>query len=205
MPKLAINIKRVNMNHIKIGLAVALSLLINFAVFYNFNHNNKKNWLLNQSELQTGANTSGIIENINLISSLNNQQNNKQTSPNKKLQGKQQKKIANTKSQASTSSGSANPQIKQLAKLKYSPPPLVYPSEAVQKNAVGKVTLKAFINSEGIISNITVVIGSGYKILDEAAIEWFKKLKFEAATNGEQAIGSFVSQTISFSLNEATN
>ena len=55
------------MNTFKSYFAITLSLLINFAIFYPLGHK-QNSWELDQSELQSGADTDDIIENINIVS-----------------------------------------------------------------------------------------------------------------------------------------
>lgn len=213
------------MNKIKICTSIALSLLINFAIFYTL-VKKEQVWKLSQSSLKTGANTSGIKENMQ-IASINIVTTPAQiqlevaapvTKPrpapiirppvkptkvedNKLVTPAVIEKKSLAKPITSLASGEASPKISQKARLQSSPPPIVYPPGAIEQNAIGKVSLKAFIDIDGKISKVEVIASSGYKVLDEAAIEWFHELKFYPAKEDNVQVGSFVSQTISFSLN----
>ena len=52
------------------------------------------------------------------------------------------------------------------------------------------------------IRSVEIIKSSGYKVLDEAAIKWFRELSFKPAHDGNSVIDSVVSQTITFDLNE---
>jgi TonB family protein len=196
MPKLAINIKDLSMKRFKLYIAIMLSILIHIGLLYSPQH--KNTWEIGASELKTGLNTKGM--NINLVNQPKPSQ--KQLVHKVVKDGHKLLAAKVTPTQTSSSSSMASPKIVQKARLQYAPPPIVYPKGAIEQNAIGKVALKAFIDVDGQINNIEIIASSGYKILDDAAIEWFKKLNFIPASDGETNVGSFVSQTISFSLND---
>ena len=211
------------MKHFKFYFALTMSLLINFSIFYMIDNKSKK-WELAASQLKTGANTSTLIENINIIeasvakqvtqtqksvhSELVKLKGNKvkvqqaQTQMQKQIQEKVKSKAIVTAISA-PSGGVASPQIAQKAQLKSTPGPLIYPPQAIKDNSTGKVGLKAIIKSNGRISNIEVAQSSGSPALDEAAIKWFSELNFEPANDGVAPINSVVTQTINFDLHEA--
>ncbi|TXI98688.1 MAG: energy transducer TonB [Neisseriales bacterium] len=220
------------MNSFKPYFAITLSLLINFAIFHQLGQK-QNSWELDQSELQSGADTDGVIENINIVSQTTKVDTTKpaQKTPEEKISKKivtetkkpvvkplakpvatenSPTKVAdssqNTKpitaENTPAASGRASPQIAHKAQLVSAPPPLVYPAEAIKQNAIGKVSIKAQIDMYGKISNIEVIASSGYKVLDEAAIKWFRELSFKPASDGTNPVNSTVSQTITFDLNE---
>ena len=216
------------MNTFKPYFAITLSLLINFAIFHQLGHK-QNSWELDQSELQSGADTDGIIENINIVSQITKTVTTKpaQKTPEEKISKKivtETKKTGakpvakenlptkvadstqNTKlitaENTQAASGRSSPQIAHKAQLVSAPPPLVYPAEAIKQNAIGKVSIRAQIDMYGKISKIEVIASSGYKLLDEAAIKWFRELSFKPAHDGSSAVDSIVSQTITFDLNE---
>jgi protein TonB len=220
------------MNTFKPYFAITLSLLINFAIFHQLGHK-QNSWELDQSELQSGADTDGVIENINIVSQTTKAVTTKPTQKtpeekiNKKIVTETKKSVVkplakpvvtensstkvvdssqNTKpitaENAQAASGRASPQIAHKAQLVSAPPPLVYPAEAIKQNAIGKVSIRAQIDMYGKINQIEVIASSGYKVLDEAAIKWFRELSFKPANDGTSPINSIVSQTISFDLNE---
>jgi len=106
-------------------------------------------------------------------------------------------------SSTNSNAAQARPEIMQKARLMHTPPPIGYPAAAIKENAYGKVTLSALISDAGKISQIKILNSSGYKILDDAAIEWFEKLEFSPANNGKIAVSSTVTQVITFSLKDA--
>lgn len=216
------------MNTIKPYVAITLSLLINFAIFYQLGHK-QNSWELDQSELQSGADTDGVIENINIVSQTTKVDTTKpvQKTPEEKISKKivtetkkaTTKPVSNEKlateiaddsqsekpvikENTQAASGRASPQIAHKAQLVSAPPPLVYPLEAIKQNAVGKVSIRAQIDSNGKIGKIEIVTSSGYKVLDEAAIKWFRELSFKPAHDGTSPVGSVILQTITFDLNE---
>jgi TonB family protein len=57
-----------------------------------------------------------------------------------------------------------------------------YPLEAQKDGKSGKVLLNLFITADGNIDKVNINKSSGYKILDDAAVEYGKKLRFSPAT-----------------------
>lgn len=213
------------MNNKTIYLAVAISLIIHTGFYFGWQQS-KNSWLLAETPLKTGTSSKGLIEHLNLISktqdaSVNKTQATRQNTP-KTVATKENKKI-NKMSKAtdkieikpeqnerrasatSSSSAEASQQITQKAKVEYAPPPISYPPEAIAQNAKGKVKVKALVDTDGTVKNVEILISSGYKILDEEAIAWFKKVKFSPALSANEKIASVVTQTISFDLNEAAH
>ncbi len=213
------------MNHKTIYLAVTVSLIIHAGFYFGWQQK-KNSWLLAETPLKTGTGSKGLIEHLNLISktqdaSVNKTQATRQNTP-KTVAQKENKKINKTSkatdkieikpeqneqfaSTTSSSSAEASQQITQKAKVEYAPPPISYPPEAIAQNARGKVRVKALIDIDGSVKNIEIIVSSGYKILDEEAIAWFKKVKFSPALSANEKIASVVTQTISFDLNEAAH
>lgn len=215
------------MNNLKSYIAVIISILINFGVFYQLGQKHN-NWQLTPSDLQSGANANGRIENLNIVSQATKAVTAKPTPLEEKVskntinkakksivtsethESLATKTVENTQSEKQATkenipedSGKSSPQIvAHKAQLVSAPPPLVYPAEAIKQNAIGKVSIRAQIDSDGKISKIDIIKSSGYKVLDEAAIQWFRQLSFKPAHNGNSTINSFVSQTITFDLNE---
>jgi TonB family protein len=62
----------------------------------------------------------------------------------------------------------------------------VYPAEALKDRIEGKVAIKFFVNRTGKVSNVLVESTSGSNILDSAAVDYVKSLKFiPAQANGQ--------------------
>lgn len=57
-------------------------------------------------------------------------------------------------------------------------PEFIYPAEAIEKNIEGDVQLLLLVSKEGNVKEAKVKNSSGYKILDEAAINFGKKIKY---------------------------
>ena len=210
----------------KTYLALIISLMINFSVFYSLHNSSQQTWELSQNELTLGENLPALLENMS-ISSMKRKveaqikKTNEKAPPEKTLKKSltamhkkvvpqqetpqpttAEKSHADALNENSNAAGKATPQITQKAQLRSAPPPLVYPQEAVKESITGKVTLSASINEEGKIGEILVQKSSGSTILDEAAIGWFKQLKFNPASDGKNSISSKVTQTIAFSLKD---
>ncbi len=213
------------MNNKTIYLAIIISLIIHAGLYFGWQQK-KNSWLLAETALKTGTSSKGLVEHLNLVSKpteakrkMPNKQvnlNQKQLAitekvqkpvvslANKKVVTKQQKpQEMNASSQSSNAE--ASQQITQKAKVEYAPPPISYPPEAIAQNARGKVKVKAVIDIDGSVKNIEILVSSGYKILDEEAIRWFRKVKFSPALSANEKIASVVTQTISFDLNDINN
>ncbi len=223
MLKLAINTNGQRLMNNKITfLAITVSLALHGVVYYSWQQK-KNSWLLAETALKTGTSSKGLIEHLNLVSKpteTTSKTPNKQVKPvqkqvaitkkiekpittiaNKKMAVEQQKS-QEIKASSNSSNAEASQQITQKAKVEYAPPPISYPPEAIAQNAKGKVKVKALIDIDGSIKNIEILVSSGYKILDEEAIAWFKKVKFSPALSANEKIASVVTQTITFDLNE---
>lgn len=96
----------------------------------------------------------------------------------------------------------SSPKINQNAKVRYAPPPLSYPKEAIDQNIQGKVKLLANIDVNGNVESISIIQSSGSGILDQAAKRWFKKLQFFPALKDSSAVPSTIIKTVSFSLKD---
>ncbi len=97
---------------------------------------------------------------------------------------------------------SAKIKITEAPKLAYTPPRLDYPASAIKNNEEGKVKVKAVIDAKGQIRQVFVVQSSGFGDLDQAAVTWFKKLKFTPAKSDDKTVAATVEQTISFNFQE---
>ncbi len=68
--------------------------------------------------------------------------------------------------------------------------PVIYPSRAVELGQQGMVTLHALISLDGLPKKMRVVISSGSKILDFAAMAAVQKWQFHPAhQNGRATVG----------------
>ncbi|WP_119328877.1 energy transducer TonB [Cysteiniphilum halobium] len=92
--------------------------------------------------------------------------------------------------------------ITQAPKLSFIPPKLNYPNTAIKNNEEGKVKIKAVIDAKGQVANVQIIQSSGFSVLDQAAIIWFKKLHFKPAQSGKTPVSATVIKIVSFNLQE---
>jgi len=79
-------------------------------------------------------------------------------------------------------------------------PRLEYPEAARTFEYEGTVFIKAFLDANADIKRIVVVQGSGYPILDSAAVNYIAQCKFTPAQQNKKPIGVWIGQTVSFKL-----
>lgn len=82
----------------------------------------------------------------------------------------------------------------------YSPQP-DYPMLLREQGVGGVVWLRVWVDSEGRPVEIKLAKGSGYRLLDDAALRAVRQWKFIPARNGEQGLASWVEFPIRFTLN----
>ncbi|MDU4959063.1 MAG: TonB family protein [Sporomusaceae bacterium] len=79
----------------------------------------------------------------------------------------------------------------------------VYPLAARLYNITGTVSLRIRIHTDGSVGEVTIRKSSGYKILDEAAVDVARTWQFIPATDREGVpVESFVLQPVSFRLSD---
>jgi len=83
---------------------------------------------------------------------------------------------------------------------KYQNPPPQYPALAERNGWEGTVMLKAFVEKEGRASQVLVDRGSGFKILDSAALKTVRKWQFEPGRMGGVVVSSWVKIPIRFRI-----
>ncbi len=93
-------------------------------------------------------------------------------------------------------------EITRQPKLAYTPPKLNYPITAINNNEQGKVKIEANITITGAVGELKIIQSSGFQALDQAAIKWFKKLKFTPALSQGKVVSTKVVQVVSFNLQE---
>ncbi|NBS14367.1 MAG: energy transducer TonB [Verrucomicrobia bacterium] len=76
----------------------------------------------------------------------------------------------------------------------------VYPDYARKKGWHGSVLLRAQVSSHGTVESITLLQGSGYSLLDEAAAAAVRKWRFFPKKVDGQATSSLVDIPVKFSL-----
>ena len=78
----------------------------------------------------------------------------------------------------------------------------IYPSQAQRKKQEGIVTLVVTVNTNGAPMKIEVKHGTGFSLLDEAAVQAVRHWQFEPAKIGKRPIISSVEIPISFKLSK---
>jgi periplasmic protein TonB len=98
--------------------------------------------------------------------------------------------------------GQADPRPSQNARpdYAYNPQP-DYPMLLREQGVGGVVWLRVWVDSDGRPVEIKLAKGSGYRLLDDAALRAVKQWRFIPAKNGEQRMASWVEFPIRFTLN----
>ncbi|SMC99890.1 energy transducer TonB [Sporomusa malonica] len=78
-----------------------------------------------------------------------------------------------------------------------------YPQAARKAGWEGSVVVRLLIDTDGSVESVSVKVGSGYGILDEAAVQTVKKWRFSPAKKGSVPITSFHDVRVRFRLDEA--
>ena len=76
--------------------------------------------------------------------------------------------------------------------------PFVYPAEARKQGIEGNVLVNMLINEKGIPENLWVKISSGNHMLDSAAVEYAKKMRFSPATKNGKPVSTSVIFPVKF-------
>lgn len=79
-------------------------------------------------------------------------------------------------------------------------PAPTYPALSRQLGEQGKVLLRALVNADGSVAQVTLRKTSGYDRLDSAALETVKQWRFVPAKRAAQPVAAWVVVPISFSL-----
>ncbi|MCF6766400.1 energy transducer TonB [Thiotrichales bacterium 19S3-7] len=198
---------------LRLTFAFILSICINLGLFYAVvDQTQHKKWTLGATAYKAQS-----IESINLnqitfesqkVKQVKKEDQDKKTQKNTLTKSKPQKKSKPNQSSIKATSTAQKiiktpPKIITKAKLNEALPDLKYPQEAIKNNTSGKVIVKAIIDNNGNVKTISVIHSSGSTILDQAAINWFKSLKFTPAQSTKGPITSNITQTITFKLKEA--
>jgi TonB family protein len=80
----------------------------------------------------------------------------------------------------------------------------IYPSMSKRLGEQGIVTLNVFVNSDGSVSELRIKSTSGYKRLDESAVEAVKLWRFNPAIEYGKAVSAWTEVTIPFKLLDTT-
>lgn len=75
-----------------------------------------------------------------------------------------------------------------------------YPAVSRRLREEGRVTLRVFVDAQGLPARIELRTSSGYERLDNVALETVRQWKFVPARRGDEAVSAWVLVPISFSL-----
>lgn len=209
----------------KIAIAITGSIAINFSIWAALNSTPKTTWHLGQTDLKAQT-VASLMQALQLtettadskatpvakeLKTANVAVEKKEKKPQEIVKPKEHKAEVH-KSTVKTQAKEVSKQnvkkqqaiakITQAPKLAFTPPQLTYPSSAIKNNEEGKVKVKAVINAQGQVADVTIIQSSGFGVLDQAAIAWFKQLHFKPAQSGKTPVTASVVQVISFNLQE---
>jgi protein TonB len=91
--------------------------------------------------------------------------------------------------------------VAQELKAKQRVEPL-YPAGSRRDGEEGTVRLRVLVDERGRPSEVQLAQGSGFARLDDAAMDAVRRWRFQAATNGSNAISAWTQVNISFKLTE---
>ncbi|GGF97953.1 MULTISPECIES: energy transducer TonB [Cysteiniphilum] len=215
----------------KIAIAITGSIAINFSIWAALNSTPKTTWHLGQTDFKAQT-VASLMQALQLtettaassatpvakdLKTANVAVEQKEKKPQKIIKPKEHKAEAHkstVKTQAketkevkeisrqNVKKQQAIAKITQAPKLAFTPPQLTYPGSAIKNNEEGKVKVKAVINAQGQVADVKIIQSSGFGVLDQAAIAWFKKLHFKPAQSGKTPVTASVVQMISFNLQE---
>ncbi len=80
------------------------------------------------------------------------------------------------------------------------PPPL-YPNSARRSGVQGKVTLAVNVTTEGTAGDVIISKSSGYRLLDDAALDAVRRWRFVPAKRGNEIVEAKVLVPVEFKLN----
>lgn len=81
-------------------------------------------------------------------------------------------------------------------------PRLMYPKEAQEKDYEGTSKVYLSIAKDGTVDNVVLLESSGYDVLDNAALDYCKKLVFKPAEKEGEPINCKISQKVIFDFQE---
>ena len=100
---------------------------------------------------------------------------------------------------AAAISGGAGAVSKARPDYAYNPAP-DYPLLLRERGVEGVVWIKVWVEVDGCPGEIVMAKGSGYRLLDEAALRAVRQWRFLPARRGDQALAGWVEFPIRFSL-----
>ena len=79
-------------------------------------------------------------------------------------------------------------------------PPPAYPAVARRQGQQGRVILRVLVNAAGGADQVEIRKGTGYSMLDAAALEAVRRWRFVPARQGDQPVAAWVLVPITFTL-----
>jgi TonB family protein len=77
-----------------------------------------------------------------------------------------------------------------------------YPKDAIQRGETGTIVMRVRVEPSGCATHVALVVESGVRSLDAAALEWFETAKFSPASIDGEAEEGEVTFKLKFVLNE---
>jgi protein TonB len=108
-------------------------------------------------------------------------------------------KVSDAVSSTRDSSSDAGLVQEAIPLYKINPPPR-YPKTARRRGIQGTVVLSVYVDTQGRVANLWVFESSGYRVLDNAALEAVKKWSFEPGRRGETPVAMWVNVPVRFEL-----
>ncbi len=84
-------------------------------------------------------------------------------------------------------------------RYRYKPEP-AYPRKAKRRGYTGTVVLMVLVDTNGMVKNLWVFESSGYRILDNAAINSVRNWMFYPLTRGGKPVEKWINQPVTFEL-----
>jgi len=97
-------------------------------------------------------------------------------------------------------SGGATGRVREAVPLYRINPPPRYPRTARRRGAQGTVVLSVYVDEQGRAANLWIFESSGYRVLDNAALEAVKKWSFEPGRKGDTRVAMWVNVPVRFEL-----
>jgi TonB family protein len=77
-----------------------------------------------------------------------------------------------------------------------------YPAEAIQRGETGTVVMRVRVDAKGCANQVALVVQTGVRSIDAAALEWFETAQFSPAWIGGRAAEAELMFKLKFVLNE---
>ncbi|MBC8028022.1 MAG: energy transducer TonB [Steroidobacteraceae bacterium] len=77
-----------------------------------------------------------------------------------------------------------------------------YPAEAIQRGETGTIVVRARVAASGCASHVALVVQSGVRSLDAAALKWFETAQFSPGSENGRAIESDLTFKLKFVLED---